>query len=86
MSTNAYFDQYGGDCARQRVAIRLALEVPVEPLDLLVAPVRVGDRVDEHDQVLADALDHRLLGDRQPIGQLQHGFGRSRSRPNAGRR
>ena len=60
--------------ARQRVAICLALEEPIEPFDDFVAPIGVRHRVDQHDQVLAHALDHRLLRDGQPVGQLQHGF------------
>ena len=57
--------------------VGLALEVAVEPVDELVAPVDVERRVDEYDRVLADAPDHRLLGDRQAVGQLEHGLRRS---------
>ncbi len=60
--------------ARQRVAICLALEEAIEPFDDFVAPIGVRHRVDQHDQVLAHALDHRLLRDGQPVSQLQHGF------------
>ena len=64
--------------ARQRRDIGLALEIAVEPFDHLVAPVSVQDRVDEHHRVLADAADHRLLGHREPVGQLKHRLGRAR--------
>ena len=67
----------GRRLARQRAALGLALQEAVKPFDHLVAPVRVRHRVDQHDQVPADALDHRLLGHREPIRELQHGFGRT---------
>ena len=56
--------------ARQRVEIRLPLEVTVEPVGDLVAAVRLGDRVDEHQHPLAYAADHRLLRDGDPVGEL----------------
>ena len=61
--------------ARQGAVVGLALQVAVEPLDHLVAAVGVGDGVDEHHDLLADAPDHGLLGDGEAVGQLQHGFG-----------
>ena len=62
----------GRRLSRQARQIRPALEKAVKPLDLLVAPVGIRDRVDQHHQILADAPDHRLLRYREPIGQLQH--------------
>src|SRR6266480_3295306 len=62
----------GRRLSRQARELRPALEKAVEPLDLLVAPVGIRDRVDQHHQILAYAPDHRLLRYRQPIGQLQH--------------
>ena len=58
--------------ARERGTIGLAFQVAVEPLDLLVAAVRIRDRIDQHHEICPNPLDHRLLGYRQPIGQLQH--------------
>ena len=60
---------------RQVLVVRLALEVAVEPVDHLVAAVGLGDRVDEHDHVLADLLDHGLVRDRQPVGELHDHLG-----------
>jgi len=65
----------GRRLARQRRLVGLALQVPVEPLDLLVAAVGIRGRIDEHDDVLADAADHRLLGHGEPIGELEHRLG-----------
>ena len=60
---------------RKVVVVGLALQVPVEPVDGLVPAVRLGDRVDQDDQVLADVLDHRLLRDGQPVRQLHDHLG-----------
>ncbi len=63
---------------RQRRTIGFPFQEPVEPFDLLVAAVRIRHRIDEHDQVLADPPDHRLLGNSQAIGELQHCLGGAR--------
>ena len=60
---------------RQRVPVRPALEIPVEPFDLLVAAVGIGYRIDEHHHVLADPANHGLLGNGQPISEFQHRLG-----------
>ena len=62
---------------RQSREIGLALEEAVEPLDLLVAAVGIRHRVDQHHETLADAADHRLLGDREPVRELEHRLGRA---------
>ena len=62
---------------RQLRQIRLAFEVTVEPLDLLVASVGIRDRVDQHHQILANAPDHRLLRHGEPVGEFQHRLGRA---------
>ena len=57
---------------RQRVPVRPALEIPVEPLDLLVAAVRIGYRIDENDHLLAYPANHGLIGNGEPISEFQH--------------
>ena len=61
--------------ARQAGEIGLALQIAVEPLHLLVATVGVRHRVDQHHHVLADAADHRHVGNGQPVRQLEHRLG-----------
>ena len=56
-------------------AVGFAFEITIEPLHHLVAAIGVGDGVDENHELLADALDHGLFGNRQAIRHFQHGFG-----------
>ena len=60
---------------RQVVVVGLALQVAVEPLDHAVAAVRLGRRVDEHDQLVADLADVGLLRDGEPVRQLHQHLG-----------
>ena len=61
--------------ARQRSEIGLALQKAVKPFDLFVASVGIGNGIDEDDKILSNTPNHRLLGNRQTIGKLEHGFG-----------
>ena len=65
---------------RQAVIVGLALEIAIEPVDLLVAAVGLGDGVDEDEDVPADPLDHRLIGHGQAVGQLHDHLGRAELR------
>jgi hypothetical protein len=47
----------------------------LEPLDLLIASVGIGHGIDEDDEVFANVPDHRLLGSRQAIGELEDRLG-----------
>ena len=67
----------GRRLAGERVAVGFAFEIAVEPVDHFVAAVGVGDGVDEDDDFFADAADHGLLGNREAVGEFDHGFGRS---------
>ena len=62
----------GRRLARQIREHRSALEKSIEPFDLLVASVRVHDGVHQDDQILAHAPDHRLIGNGEPVRELQH--------------
>jgi hypothetical protein len=61
--------------ARQGVAHGFTLEKPVEPFHLLVASIGIRDGVDQHHQVLADAPNHRLIGNGQTVGEFENRFG-----------
>src|SRR5713101_8197753 len=67
----------GGRLTRKRVVIGLALEVAIKPVDHFVATVGIGNGVDEHDDVFADAANHGQLGNGQAVGELDSGFGRA---------
>ncbi len=71
------FAPVGRGLPRQRIAIRFALQVAVEPVDLLVAAVGIRNRIDEDDQIFANMANHGLIGNRKAIGQFKHGFGRA---------
>jgi hypothetical protein len=64
--------------ARQAVVVGAAREVAMEPVGHLVAAVRLGHRIDEDQHLLPDVADHRLLGDRQPIGEFHGHLGAAR--------
>src|SRR5208283_963201 len=68
------FSPIGRSFAREGGAIVFALEVAIEPLDLFVAAVRIGDRVDKDDEIFADAANHRLIGNGEAIGEFEDGF------------
>ena len=63
---------------RQRGAIGFAFQVTIEPVNHLAAPIGIGNGVDEHNELLADVLDHRLLGCGEPVRQFQNSFRGSR--------
>ena len=71
------FRPVGRRLARKRGAIGFSFQVEVKPVDDFVAPVGIGDRIDEHDEIFADSADHRLFGDGEAIGKLERGFGRT---------
>ncbi len=61
-------------CARRRQA---ELTIAVEPVDVAVAPVRVGDRGDRDVNVVANLPDERRRLGREPVGQLHQHFRRA---------
>jgi hypothetical protein len=69
------FRPVGRCLPRQPAQVGPALEIAVEPFDLLVAAVGIGDRVDEHHELLANAPDQRLLRNREAIGELERRLG-----------
>ncbi len=50
--------------------------VGVVPIDVAIAAVDVGRAGDAHDHVVANLLDVGLVAHGQPVGQLDHRFGR----------
>ena len=64
----------GWRLAGQAVVVGLAFQVAVEPVHHFGSPIGVRNRIDEHHHPFADPADHRLLGDRQPVGELQDRF------------
>ena len=62
----------------QVFVVGLSLEVPVEPVRRLVPPVGLRDGIDENDHVLADPIDHRLVRDREAVGELHDHLGAAR--------
>ncbi len=56
------FAPVGGSLTRESVAIGLAFEVAVEPIDLFVTAIGIGNGIDEDDEIFADAANHGLFG------------------------
>jgi len=46
---------------------QFAFQIRVKPVGHFVAPIRIADRVNQHDQFLANLADHRLFGHRKPV-------------------
>ena len=68
----------GGGDGRQVLVVRLALEVPVEPVDHAVAAVGLRHGVDEDDHAVADLADVGRFRDGQPVRELHQHLGRAR--------
>jgi len=61
---------------RDVVALRVVLQIAVVPVDDLGAAVHVRHRRDKQDDLVADALDVRVLGDGEAVGQFHDHLGR----------
>ena len=60
-----------------RPRLGLVDAVPVVPVDIAVASIRIGDRRDRHDDALADLIDDRRILGGEPIGQFHQHLRRS---------